>query len=150
MYRSRNKGSKGFALMHCYTKLKRCEKWRQTHLQLAKRVGNVIDLDVPQAASAGRPIDNKKAKAAVLEAASSDKLASSIDKYISDVSSNLTTRAEKSDQRWKSILLKQDEKIELEKEKVVVKKRKEDFKILTADTSNMDDEVKAAHMYTAI
>jgi hypothetical protein len=29
---------------------------------------------------------------------------------------------------------------------VVVKKRKEDFMILTADNSNMADEVKALHM----
>jgi hypothetical protein len=37
-------------------------------------------------------------------------------------------------------------KIELETTRVAMKKRKEDFMILIADTSNMDDEVKTVHM----
>jgi hypothetical protein len=41
---------------------------------------------------------------------------------------------------------KQEKKIELETMRVVVKKMREDFMILIADISNMDDEVKTAHM----
>jgi hypothetical protein len=65
MYRSNNKGN-GFHLMHCFTKLKTCEKWRLTRIQL-KKAGNVaVDLDGPLATSVGRPTGNKKANAAVL------------------------------------------------------------------------------------
>jgi hypothetical protein len=41
---------------------------------------------------------------------------------------------------------KQEKKIELETMRVVVKKIREDFMILITDISNMDDEVKTAHM----
>jgi hypothetical protein len=51
----------------------------------------------------------------------------------------------KTDKRWASIMEKQ-EKIELETTSVAVKKRKEDLMILTANTLNMDAEVKATHM----
>ena len=111
--------------MHCYTKLKKYEKWRQTRIALRKaaEAEGVVDLDAPVATSAGRPIDNKKAKAVVNDAASSDRVLSAMDKCLSDVSSNMASRAEKSDQRWKSLLSKQDEKIELEKARVAVMKK---------------------------
>jgi hypothetical protein len=41
--------------------------------------------------------------------------------------------------------MEMEKKIEIES-RVSVKKRKEDFMILTIDTLNMDDEVKTAHM----
>jgi hypothetical protein len=45
-----------------------------------------------------------------------------------------------------AIMEKQEKKIELETTRVVVKKRKQYFMILIADTSNMDDKVKAVHL----
>jgi hypothetical protein len=50
-------------------------------------------------------------------------------------------RNEKNDERWVVMMAKQDTKIELEKERVTVKKRKKDFLLLIADTS-MDVETK--------
>jgi hypothetical protein len=47
-------------------------------------------------------------------------------------------RDTESDERWKVMLLKQEEKIVIRKERVAVKKRKGDFMILTADTTRMD------------
>jgi hypothetical protein len=114
---------------------------------MANTADDVVDLDAPLATLAGRPIGNKKAKLAAIELASADRAQASIDKCLADVSAHLLIRGEKSDERWKSLLSKQDEKIVIEKERVDVEKRKEDFMILTADTSQMDDEVKAAHMF---
>jgi hypothetical protein len=45
------------------------------------------------------------------------------------------------------MLKTQDKKIELETTRVAVKKRKGDFMNLTANTSNMDDEVKTVYMF---
>jgi hypothetical protein len=49
--------------------------------------------------------------------------------------------------RWASIMEKHDENIELERTRLAMKKRKNDLMIMTAATSNMDGEVKAAHMF---
>jgi hypothetical protein len=68
------------------------------------------------------------------------------DKCLADVSSNLLIRGERSDERWKTLLSKQEKKITIWKERVAVKKRKEDFMIVNGDTSQMDDVVKAVHM----
>jgi hypothetical protein len=46
-----------------------------------------------------------------------------------------------------SMMETQDKNIKLEASRVAVKKRKEDFIILHADTSNMDEEVRAAHKF---
>jgi hypothetical protein len=74
---------------------------------------------------AGRPIGNKKTKLAAIEAASSERVQSSIDKCLTDVTTNLFIRDEKSDERWKALLLKQKENNVIE-ERVIVKKRKDD------------------------
>jgi hypothetical protein len=49
---------------------------------------------------------------------------------------------EKNDARWEVMMAKQDIKIKLEKEWVAVKKQKEDFVLLTADSSTMDAETE--------
>jgi hypothetical protein len=51
-------------------------------------------------------------------------------------------REEKKHERWAVIMAKQNIKIKLEKDLVVVKKWKEDFVLLTTDTSTMDTETK--------
>jgi hypothetical protein len=65
-------------LLHCYSKLKLCEKWRLTRLALSKGKDGAIDLDVPLATSIGRPIGNKAAKTALRDAAATKKTQSSI------------------------------------------------------------------------
>jgi hypothetical protein len=45
--------------------------------------------------------------------------------------------------RWASVMERQDIKLDLIKANIVSKKRKEDLSILLADTSGMDDDVKA-------
>ena len=64
----------------------------------------------------------------------------------------MATHEEKSEERWKTIFKKQDEKIVIDKEKfavdkeiAAVKKRKEDMKILTADTSKYYAATLEAH-----
>jgi hypothetical protein len=42
---------------------------------------------------------------------------------------------------WKALLSKQDEKMVIEKERVAMKKKRDDL-ILTAGTSQMDNEVR--------
>jgi hypothetical protein len=68
LYRKNSKGFKPLVLLHCYSKLKPCEKWRLTRLALSKGKDGVIDLIAPLATSAGRAIGNKAAKAALLDA----------------------------------------------------------------------------------
>ena len=145
-YAARNGGTQ-FAFMHCYTKLKRCPKWRQARLRLGTNADGTDDLAAPLATSAGRPIGNKRAKAALGAAACADKTAASIDKYIAGVSTSMATRAEKSEKRWKTIFQKQDEKVMIDKEITAVKKRKEDMKILTAEMSRYDAATLEAHNY---
>ena len=152
-YQARH-GGKAFAFMHCYTKLKRCPKWRQARVRLATKPDGTVDLDAPMNTSAGRPIGTNRAKNALSDAAASEKAAASIEKYIAGVSTTMAMRAEKSEERWKTIFEKQDEKIVIDKEKVAVekeiaavKKRKEDMKILTADTSKYDAATLEAHNY---
>jgi hypothetical protein len=117
------------------------------HIQLAKAKDLIIDLDAPLATSVGRPVGNKAAKVVALETATADRVQASIDKCLVDVSSTLLMRDTESDERWKVMLLKQEEKIVIRKERVAVKKRKGDFMILTADTTRMDPQVLAAHMF---
>jgi hypothetical protein len=76
---------KEFKLMHCFISLKQCEKWRQPWVLLKKAGEGVIDLDVPMGPSVGRPIGNKKAKAATARASSSETMTSSIDKWQTSV-----------------------------------------------------------------
>jgi hypothetical protein len=69
-----------------------CEKYRQIDLQLVTIGDGIANLDVPLATSVGSPMSNKKAKLAVIIAASSDRVQALIDKCIPDVSSNFLIR----------------------------------------------------------
>jgi hypothetical protein len=62
------------------------------------------------------------------------------------VATQALERAAKAGERWAAIMEKQENKMELKTTRVTVKNVKEDFMILIADTSSMDDEVKAVHM----
>ena len=141
-------------MLHCYVKLKNCEKWRLTRLNMAKEKAGAVDLDAPLNASAGRPVGHKAEKAAALEAAFADKTQTSINKCLADVSSNLLICDAKADERWATLFERQAEKMQMEKERAVLekertttKKRKDDFMLLTASTAGMDPRVMAAHNY---
>ena len=86
----------------------------------------------------------KKAKAAAVAKAGSERTQASIDKLAADVSKNSNERRAANDARWATLMEKTDIKLELEKSNVVVKKRREDFMILTADVSSLDPQAKAA------
>jgi hypothetical protein len=64
-----------------------------------------------------------------------------------DISSNLLIRDKKADERWATLLQKQEEKMMNEKERVAVKKRKDDFKLLNASAAGMDTWVLVAHNF---
>jgi hypothetical protein len=51
------------------------------------------------------------------------------------------------DERWATLLQKQEEKMLIEKERVAVKKCKEDFLLLTASMIGMDPRVLVAHNF---
>jgi hypothetical protein len=53
----------------------------------------------------------------------------------------------KMDKRRKVLLLKQEEKIVIEKERGTMKKWKEDFTIFTVNTKGMDPHVMAVQMF---
>jgi hypothetical protein len=74
-------------------------------------------------------------------AVSSERVQSSIDKWKDMVTVGSIIRSQKSNDRYASMMEKQENKIELEASIVAVKKRKENFMILTANTSNMDEEL---------
>ncbi|KAK1693647.1 hypothetical protein QYE76_010344, partial [Lolium multiflorum] len=139
MYRRNSDGHKSFTLTHCYSKLKLNHKWRLTRLSLSKGK-DVIDLDAPLATSAGRPIGNKAAKAALADAASSEKTQASITKCLVEVSSTLLSRDKKADERWAELLKRQEEKLEL-------KKRRDDMSLLRASTEGMSPRTRAAHNF---
>jgi hypothetical protein len=68
------------------------------------------------------------------------------EKCITEVTLGKDVRDTKTITTWKEMLKKQDAKIESEREHVAVKKRKGDFIFMTADTSNMDLEMKVWYM----
>jgi hypothetical protein len=76
---------------------------------------------------AGSPFGNRKANTVIVVAAQSKR-----------VQLCKAARDMKSDARWAVMMQKQDVKIKLEREQVGVKKRKDEFTFMTADTSNMD------------
>jgi hypothetical protein len=69
---------------------------------------NTIDLDASLATSAGCPIGNKKAKAAVSMVTSSERVQTSIDKWKAEVTTHLIIQARKADERLVSLMEKLD------------------------------------------
>nr|XP_051201547.1 uncharacterized protein LOC127315053 [Lolium perenne] len=103
LYRRNSDGHKSFALMHCYTKLKKNHKWRLTRVLLSKGK-DAIDLDAPLPTSVGRPIINKAAKAALADAASAKKTQALLTQFLIEVSSTLLSRDKKAEERWAALL----------------------------------------------
>jgi hypothetical protein len=99
--------------------------------RISLSTGNdAIDLDAPLATSVGRPIGNNAAKAALADAAATEKTQSSITQCLAEVSSTLLSHDKKIDERWTTLLKRQEEKMQLNK-------RKEDISVLTALTVGM-------------
>jgi hypothetical protein len=75
-----------------------------TCIQFAKNKEDVIDLEAPLSTSAGRPVGNKAAKLAAIEATSSDMIQSSVDKFVTNVSTNfLIRKAKRAEQNQTSV-----------------------------------------------
>jgi hypothetical protein len=125
--------------MHCYSKLKKNEKWRLTCVLLSKGK-DTIDLDAPLATSAWRPIGNKAAKAALANAASTEKTQVSITQCLAEVFSTLLFRDKKTDERWAALVKRQEENMEL-------KKCKDDMSVLTGSTEEMSPRTRVAHNF---
>jgi hypothetical protein len=107
---------------------------------LSKGKDGTIDLDAPLATSAGRPIGNNAAKAALLDATAIEKTRLSINKCLADVSLALLIRDKKTDEIWATLLKRKEEKIK-------IKKHKEDFSMSTTSTVGMDPRTLATHNY---
>jgi hypothetical protein len=63
----------------------KCKKWRLTRIQPKKADEGLVDLDAPLTTSERHLIGNKKAKAAAVEAASSERVQASIDKWMASL-----------------------------------------------------------------
>jgi hypothetical protein len=70
MFKRLNK-HKPFTLMHCFSKLQACEKWKAVQMLLNTEKNGPSKAP---AASEGRPIGNKKTKAVVAAAAHSERV----------------------------------------------------------------------------
>ncbi|CAM0871607.1 unnamed protein product [Alopecurus aequalis] len=134
--------------LNVFAKIELCEKWIECRQALAKNKEAVYNPDAPVAGAAeGRPIGNKKAKAARDMAPAAERLQTSIDQCIADAKSHAIVREEKSEARWTTLMKKQDAKLDLLRTNVVTKKRNNDLAFLMgADTAAMDPLVRAWFM----
>jgi hypothetical protein len=80
-------------------------------MSLARGKDGTINLDAPLATSTWHHIGNKTATNTTLEAASTEKIQSWINKCLADVYSHMLIRDQKADERWAALLQKQEEKI---------------------------------------
>ncbi|CAM0902630.1 unnamed protein product [Alopecurus aequalis] len=138
MYRGDNVQAE-FKLLNVFTRIESCEKWIECHQDLAKNKEVVYNPNASVAGAAeGRPIGNKKTKAARDMAPAAERLQSSIDQCIADAKSQAVVREEKSEARWTAQMKKQDAKLDLLGTNVAVKKRNNDLAFLMrADTTAM-------------
>jgi hypothetical protein len=139
LYWKNSDGHKSFALMHCYSKLKKNPKWKLTRVSLSKGK-DAIDLDAPMAISARLPIGNKAAKATLADAASSEKTQASLTQCLVEVSLTLLSSDKKAEERWAVLLKRQEEKMEL-------KKRMDDMSLLSASTEGISPRTRVAHNF---
>ena len=104
----------------------------QTASQIAEALGGVSRnavigkahrLELQARPSPVKPND-PEAKAAAAAKAGSERTQASIDKLAADVSKNSNERRAANDARWATLMEKTDIKLELEKSKVAVKKRR--------------------------
>ena len=104
--------------MHCFKKLEGCKKWDALRLTLNKEGVGEDGPVTAAAASTGRPIGNKKAKAERNAVPALAVMDASFENMISSFSAENKEAADRAADVWKAILDKQDMKIELEREKV--------------------------------
>ncbi|CAM0870831.1 unnamed protein product [Alopecurus aequalis] len=134
MYRDNNEQAE-FKFLNVFTRIESCEKWIECRQALAKNKEAVYNPDAPVAGAAeGRPIGNKKAKAARDMAPAAERLQSSIDQCIADTKSHAVVREEKSEARWSALMKKKDDKLPLLRTNVAAKKRKNELSFLTGLT----------------
>uniref|UniRef100_A0ACD5UJP4 Uncharacterized protein n=1 Tax=Avena sativa TaxID=4498 RepID=A0ACD5UJP4_AVESA len=137
-----------FKFIHVFARIETCDQWTETRTALAK---GKYDPDAPPAlSSGGRPIEQKKAKAARDVALAIEKLHNSIMARMADAASHTAERVEQAAKmeqvagvRWASVIERQDAKLELIRANVAAEKRREDLSILMVDTRDMDADVRA-------
>jgi hypothetical protein len=78
---------------------------------MSKGKDGTIDLYAPLATSAWRPISNKASKASLMDAAATENMQSSINKYLVEFSSIQLIRDKKYNKRWAMPLKRQKEKM---------------------------------------
>ncbi|CAM0951258.1 unnamed protein product [Alopecurus aequalis] len=151
MYRRDNNDDE-FKFLHVFTRIESCEKWKEVRLALAKTKDRVYNPDTPtEPASAGRPEDNKKAKAAKAGATAAERVQAAIEQCIADAKDQALARQqmnaereEKANARWAALMKKSDMKIELLKTNVAAKKRMKNLAFLQAnDPATMTLQVAA-------
>lgn len=135
-----------FKFIHVFARIETCEKWMETRNALSKS-GPYDPKAASSAASKGRPIGHKKAKAARDTVPATERLYTCIEKCMTAAAAQAAKREELAAKReedaasrWATVIKKQDDKLEILKGNVAPKKRQEDLLILTCDTTGMDVE----------
>ena len=96
MYRQDYKDAE-FNYLYVFTRIEKCEKWAEVRLNLCKGK-EPYNPDAPGTAAAdGRLDGNKKAKAS---APLTERLHSSIERWIADTKTHAVQREEKCEARW--------------------------------------------------
>jgi hypothetical protein len=118
LYKTENE-DKDFTLMHCFKKLEGCKKWDRVRRTLNDGKTGGEEGPLPfLAASVGRPIGNKKAKAERNAGSSIAEIDVSINMFVDSMNANTKELHERSETRWKQIREAQREKLVLERERV--------------------------------
>jgi hypothetical protein len=140
--------SRKFKLMHCFIYLKQHEKCRHTASAFEEGSRGRRHRSGCSVGHLGWPLDRQQeGQAAATQAASLERVTSCINKWQAMVPMQAIIQEAKGDKRLACIMEKHEENIELERTRLAMKKRKKDLMIMTADTSNIDDKVKAAHLF---
>ena len=147
-YRNDNDGLE-FKFIHVFSRIEMCDKWTDVRTDLGKN-GTYDPNAPPPAASEGRPIGNKKAKAERAKEPMVERLHTAVEKCIADAAATAAKkdelhakREEAAAARWTMIMEKQNVKLTLLKTNVAAKKRAKDLELLMVNTDGMDPEVMA-------
>ncbi|KAE8780612.1 putative methionyl-tRNA synthetase [Hordeum vulgare] len=136
-----------FKFLHMFFMIESCEKWREVRLALDK-AKETYNPDMPATAMVeGRPDGTIKAREMRDAAPIAERLQASIGQCMAYAKSSAARREEKSYARWSVLMTKQDVKLDLLRINVAAKKRNTDLAFLMrADTSTMDEQVKASNL----
>jgi hypothetical protein len=89
---------KPFRLMHCFLKLQECNKWKTVRQMLNAKRGS--DPSAPSPTSEGHPIGHMMAKSDVTAAMHSERVQSTVDKCVVELTTGKASMDEKYNKRW--------------------------------------------------